>query len=587
VKIALPLIHLDDLVFTPLPQLRLKSALVKAGVADPDDVIILEWSRDGSIQAMLDQLVTLQPGIVGFSCYTWSFLAVERLSQAIKAVCPDVLIVWGGPHVSELPRLFFERYPDSVDLIVGWYGEGSFAEIVRLWAQGDPVDFIAYSVPGVWSKNNGEKAALYPKLAELGYPYEFLPETVTRRAGERVWLIETYRNCPFSCSYCLWGQAAKKLDAITETQMIDHVYRAVDQGMRIAMFADAGLGVTRTEDGQSRDKRVFRKFAEDRLLQRAGVQMRAYHFWQTMDDEMLDIFAELIDQGVMGQIDIGIQTFNKNILHDLQRPTNYEKFEAVIQKLHHRGIRFSLDLVLGLPGDNLAGFKESLRKVIACKPERTQSFPLSVLPGTAYDLRRAELGIRTIRGSYRDDAETVVATNSFSYQEIQAALDLEAWMFLWYAEGLFIHSLGMLAEEKGNDALDQLDDLRLWAANGARNLNGLAALYRAKLYDSRSDGRHELEQQLMQVFGSVYRELLQYFQQAGASEAVIDALRDELLRFPKTKQAAQSLHGVDGIEYIPAIDRLRRGAQRYDWQQDPVIGAIVRNRSFYVWKVAA
>jgi radical SAM superfamily enzyme YgiQ (UPF0313 family) len=577
-RVVLPLLHLDNVVFTPLPQLRLRKALVDRGVCAPDDVTVLEYPREASVQTILDEILALKPDVVGLSCYTWSFVAVERVSAALKALRPDVLVVWGGPHVSELPRRFFERFPQSVDLIVTWYGEESFAEVVKGHAVGMTPDEQAATIPGVWSARYGAQATDFPPLASLGYPYEWLPRSVSDHMAERVFLLETFRNCPFSCSYCLWGQAGKTLDGLPEQQMYDEIMALVDAGARILMFADAGLGLMRNPDRTSRDTAVFRRLADEGILAAKHVNLRSYFFWQSMTDDTLDVIKALIDQGVIGQLDIGIQTFNKAVLPDLQRPTNYEKFFTVVKKLHHRQIRFSLDLVLGMPGDTLSGFKDSLRKVISCRPDRCQTFPMSVLPGTAYDLRREELGLKTVRGSMYDDAETVVATNTMTYADIQTALDLEAWMFLWYAEGLFLRSLTDLAAERGVDPLDALDDLRTWAAEHAPNLSELASIYRRKLYDSRSEGRHQMEQRLMDTFAEVYQELVSYF----AGTSALDTLRHELLSFPKFKASAERLFGIDGI--IFADDALIRYTKGYIWQRDPVVGAIVRNRNHYAWQ---
>lgn len=142
--IVLPMIHLDEIVFTPLPQLRLKNALVAKG-HDPNDIIVTEYRRDDSLQAILDNILAYNPNIVGFSCYTWNFLAVERLSQALKSL--GKTIVWGGPHVSECPDRFLQRYPDSVDAIVVWYGEEIFANLID--------DFDNCDNLGVFRLNNG------------------------------------------------------------------------------------------------------------------------------------------------------------------------------------------------------------------------------------------------------------------------------------------------------------------------------------------------------------------------------------------------------------------------------------------------
>ena len=68
-KIVLPLIHLDHLVFTPLPQLLLKQQLVLDGVCAPEDVVILEFSREDDLAAAFTEIMSHKPDCVGWSMY--------------------------------------------------------------------------------------------------------------------------------------------------------------------------------------------------------------------------------------------------------------------------------------------------------------------------------------------------------------------------------------------------------------------------------------------------------------------------------------------------------------------------------------
>ena len=52
-----------------------------------------------------------------------------------------------------------------------------------------------------------------------------------------------------------------------------------------------------------------------------------------------------------------------------------------------------MDLILGLPGDDLKGFLGSVKNIMMIEPNKFQTFPLSILPGSDYDRRRKELGI--------------------------------------------------------------------------------------------------------------------------------------------------------------------------------------------------
>ena len=63
--------------------------------------------------------------------------------------------------------------------------------------------------------------------------------------------------------------------------------------------------------------------------------------------------------------------------------------------LEKRGIVPAIDLIVGLPGDDLQGFSRSAGFVVENElQDDVQVFPLSVLPGTDFRLRSNELGLR-------------------------------------------------------------------------------------------------------------------------------------------------------------------------------------------------
>jgi hypothetical protein len=119
----------------------------------------------------------------------------------------------------------------------------------------------------------------------------------------------------------------------------------------------------------------------------------------------------------------------------------------------------------------------------------------------------------------------------------------------------------------------------------APTLTELAAIYRENLYDSRSQGRYLLEQRLMDRFADIYQELVSWATYIRPQSEVSGIQRHELLTFPKFRKVAKALQGIDGI--IGEIDghTLVKNGRVYTWQQDPIIGAIVRNKNFYKWTV--
>jgi hypothetical protein len=97
-----------------------------------------------------------------------------------------------------------------------------------------------------------------------------------------------------------------------------------------------------------------------------------------------------------------------------------DRFLRGVERLKQRGITPSIDLIIGLPGDDLAGFMHSVDFVADHGlQEDVQIFPLSVLPGTAFRRRRRELGLRF----EAHPPYTVTATPAFAPEDFLLAYD--------------------------------------------------------------------------------------------------------------------------------------------------------------------
>ena len=88
---------------------------------------IQEWSLGVRERDVVEQLVGLDPDIVGFSVYIWNVDEITRVVQMLKRLSPQTVVVVGGPEVSfewEETSLFQEA-----DYLVRGEGETAFAEL--------------------------------------------------------------------------------------------------------------------------------------------------------------------------------------------------------------------------------------------------------------------------------------------------------------------------------------------------------------------------------------------------------------------------------------------------------------------------
>ena len=98
-------------------------------------------------------------------------------------------------------------------------------------------------------------------------------------------------------------------------------------------------------------------------------------------------------QGVI-QLEIGIQTFNPDVSNRIQRRQNYQKVNENIRMLREQtGAYLHVDLIAGLPGENLSSFADGFDHLISLGPHEIQVGILKRLRGTPIKRHDAEFDV--------------------------------------------------------------------------------------------------------------------------------------------------------------------------------------------------
>ena len=280
---------------------------------------------------------------------------------------------------------------------------------------------------------------------------------------------------------------------------------------------------------------------------------------------MLELMKEIIDQGIMGQLDVGIQTFNLEVTKIMKRPTNYKSFDVVLKKAKALDIPFQMDLILGLPGDNFKGFLHSVKQVMNYGPNKFQTFPLSILPGSDYDRRRSELGIKTVQGSRTMDIDSIVETKSFKRKEIVKALRVESYFYLTYTLRLLnktIQNLGLASDTSFFDVTIKLYE---WSTRRKNSIFNLTSHYYESLYENRHLGRKNLDLYLFDNLDEIHTDLIKFikyiiknnkdYKTKPKYDYLFELLIFELMIFPKRFKIISDCKTFDNIIDINSGDK--------------------------------
>jgi hypothetical protein len=342
--------------------------------------------------ALIEVLVDRAPDLVGFSVFSWNLERSLYAAASLKQAC-GARIVFGGPEIA--PDIGAGRGRE-VDFFACGEGEVLFRRLL--------------TDPGFWDRRSASMSA---SGVFRSAPSPYLDGLLEPQL-ENLMLLETQRGCPYRCGFCRYNKARRGLVFADESLLLRAAAWAVGQGIGEVYLLDPSLNT------RPRLKPLLAGLA--RLNAAGGTSFFSEIRAEAVDGELADLFAA----AGFNWFEVGLQSTNPGALKIMNRETDLKRFLRGAQLLKERGITPSVDLIIGLPGDDLAGFMRSVDFVADHGlQEDVQIFPLAVLPGTEFRARSSQLGLR-----YEPHPPyTVVETATFSREDFLLAYD--------YAESRF------------------------------------------------------------------------------------------------------------------------------------------------------
>lgn len=335
-------------------------------------VRIVEATINQPITDVLEQIIAQKPAVVGFSCYIWNIEATLTLCTLLKQKLPHVLIVLGGPEVSYCAKEVLQASP-QIDYILAGEGEESLPAFLR----------------AVFAANKPEQIAGLCGRCEDGTIYETMPCILSSMVPSplefgyaeavkgRIAYIETSRGCPYNCAFCLSGRCSKPRYFALDTVLQD-ILRLANSGTRTVKFVD------RTFNANPAHANRILRFIIDHYGKEIP-QGVCFHFEIAGDILREETFA-LLAQMPLGavQLEVGIQSFCEKTLEAVNRKTDTALLQANIKRLVAMGnMHIHIDLIAGLPYENLAVFAESFDKAYGLGAQMLQLGFLKLLHGSA------------------------------------------------------------------------------------------------------------------------------------------------------------------------------------------------------------
>lgn len=394
-----------------------------------DEIQIAEYTINQQIDDILMDLYKKKPDVLCFSCYIWNLSYVEELIRELGKIFPSVPIWVGGPEVSYDTKDVLERLPEVTGVIFG-EGEKTFLEVVEYYHGKDvklsEIKGIAYrGEEGQFLQNSWREVM---DLSEVPFVYHDMEDF-----KNKIIYYESSRGCPFSCSYCL--SSIDKCLRFRKLELVEKELQFfIDEKVPQVKFVD------RTFNCNHKHAIAIWKYIKEH-----DKGITNFHFEVAADllnEEELKLI-ESMRPGLI-QLEIGVQSTNEQTIREIRRTMRFEEVARIVQRINQgENVHQHLDLIAGLPYEDMESFQKSFDDVYRLHPEQLQLGFLKVLKGSYMESQKERYGlVYKSRPPYE-----VLYTKWLSYEEMMQLKSVEEMVEVYYNSGQFSYCLRKLEEE--------------------------------------------------------------------------------------------------------------------------------------------
>jgi len=322
----LPLENFLKRYMTNLAPMYLASYIEKMRV--PVEVIIKD---------RLEDLIALEPEVLGISSVTENFSFAIKVAQRAKELWHPIVIL-GGVHITALPHTL----PSVFDIGVVGEGEETICELLRLIleAKGLPSPQDLAKVHGIVFHGK-EGIHRTPKRQDIARLDDIpLPDRKSFVSKIGTSYMMTSRGCPYTCSFCV-------IPAVTEgyrKHSVDYVLREIKSikehfpdVKHIRIFDDLYI--------------VDRKRVQEIALrvEAEGLNQEiSFGCWgraNLIDEDLMESFRKMN----MLYVAFGAESGSSRVLSKIKPASTIESNQEAIDRLHDNGINPSCSIIMGHP----------------------------------------------------------------------------------------------------------------------------------------------------------------------------------------------------------------------------------------------
>ena len=473
---------------------------------------------------ILDEIKNDPPDILGLASYTWNDNLNLQILKYTKELSPKTVTIMGGPNFNNynLEEYFLKR--PFLDYYIVNQGETGFLNLINAYHEGkiDRYSEDRFCMDNVAYYNTFDKKVCMGDISKRYKDLDVIPSPILDGTLDKFFkdknlipIVETMRGCPFTCTYCAWGddwlRAANRFSierVISELEYIAKKFYSSKAPFNGYLYlADSNFGM------HKRDSEIASKIRE--CHDKYNWPSSIWATWaKNSNEKVIEIAAILGKSMLHAGVTIAYESLDDETLKNVRRSNiSLEKFNKVREYIKSKGLKTHTDVILGLPGETKKSYLDGLRKVTDQKFDQIVTFNCRLLGGTemnspAYIERH---GIKTKHriltqgyGIYRgiksvENEEVVLSTNTMSEEEVISMRPVNWLLYLFWNNGYYVEFMKYM-QQLGVNPIDFILELMENLKNSEDKIGNLFEEFMRESEDEWYDTPEDLYLDNSQVF---------------------------------------------------------------------------------------
>jgi p-methyltransferase len=354
---------------------------------DVIDFLEYEETRFSKLMHLLPRFIIISTSFI------YDKRTLCEISCKVRKLCPDTIIICGGPFVlssyhlyqrigdsgydTESPKNDFLFLSDRQNPSIDYYiiaNQGLDTLLLLMNSLENKTDIsgipnIAYNEEGHIKFNTVAKSTKYEYIDIL---WDKLPE---RFFNNRVASLQASNGCPYKCNFCNFVKDRRATFIRSYKDIVYDLNILQSKGIEYVRFADDNFIL-----GKSNLNELCRMIID------MGLKIK-WHSFMRMGN-LLDADIELLKMAGCSEILLGLESANPDILKNMNKNIDPKIYKSIIQQLISYGINVASTFIVGYPGETKRTAQDTFDFIDSIDTAgypgifKWSIFPFTLLPGS-------------------------------------------------------------------------------------------------------------------------------------------------------------------------------------------------------------